>query len=200
MPESKPVDDLLREMQASASHIAMVVDEYGGVAGLVTIEDALEEIVGELTDEHDRSGPEIEDLGDGTYRIPARLSLDELGELFDLDIEDDDVDTVGGLLAKALGKVPLRDPWPRRRACTWSASGSRVGASSCRPSSCGPSPGARGRRAGRTPLRAERTDRHEHRERAVRDQQTHPERAERAGRTSDDPRRAGETNEREAHR
>ncbi|PJI93364.1 hemolysin family protein [Luteimicrobium subarcticum] len=107
VPESKPVDDLLREMQAAANHIALVVDEYGGIAGLVTIEDLLEEIVGELTDEHDRSGPEVEDLGDGTYRVPARLGLDDLGELFGVEIEDDDVDTAGGLLAKALGKVPI---------------------------------------------------------------------------------------------
>jgi len=107
VPETKPVDDLLREMQASASHIAIVVDEYGGIAGLVTIEDALEEIVGELTDEHDHSGPEVEDLGDGLFRVPARLPVDELGELFDLDLDDDDVDTAGGLLAKAIGKVPL---------------------------------------------------------------------------------------------
>ncbi len=107
VPESKPVDDLLREMQASSSHIAMVVDEYGGIAGLVTIEDALEEIVGELTDEHDRPEPEVEDLGDGVLRVPSRLGVDELGELFGLDLDDDDVDTVGGLLAKALGKVPL---------------------------------------------------------------------------------------------
>lgn len=107
VPETKPVDDLLREMQASASHIAIVVDEYGGIAGLVTIEDALEEIVGELTDEHDHSGPEVENLGAGLFRVPARLSVDELGELFDLDLDDDDVDTAGGLLAKAIGKVPL---------------------------------------------------------------------------------------------
>lgn len=107
VPETKPVDDLLREMQASASHIAIAVDEYGGVAGLVTIEDALEEIVGELTDEHDHSGPEVEDLGDGSFRVPARLPVDELGELFDLDLDDDDVDSAGGLLAKAIGKVPL---------------------------------------------------------------------------------------------
>jgi len=107
VPESKPVDDLLREMQASSSHIAMVVDEYGGIAGLVTIEDALEEIVGELTDEHDRPEPEVEDLGEGVLRVPARLGVDELGELFGLDLDDDDVDTVGGLLAKTLGKVPL---------------------------------------------------------------------------------------------
>ncbi len=107
VPESKPVDDLLRTMQQGAFHMAMVVDEFGGIAGLVTIEDALEEIVGELTDEHDRSGPEVEDLGEGTYRVPSRLPVDELGELFDLELEDDDVDTAGGLLAKALGKVPL---------------------------------------------------------------------------------------------
>jgi CBS domain containing-hemolysin-like protein len=107
VPESKPVDDLLRDLQAGSSHIAMVVDEYGGIAGLVTIEDALEEIVGELTDEHDPSAPGVEDLGDGSFRVPARLAKDELGELLDLDVDDDDVDTAGGLLAKALGKVPL---------------------------------------------------------------------------------------------
>ncbi len=107
VPESKPVDELLRELQAGASHIAMVVDEYGGIAGLVTIEDALEEIVGELTDEHDPSAPQVEDLGGGTYLVPARLAKDELGELFGLEVDDDDVDTAGGLLAKALGKVPI---------------------------------------------------------------------------------------------
>jgi CBS domain containing-hemolysin-like protein len=107
VPESKPVDELLRELQAGASHIAMVVDEYGGIAGLVTIEDALEEIVGELTDEHDPSAPQVEDLGDGTFLVPARMGRDELGELFGVEVEDDDVDTAGGLLAKALGKVPI---------------------------------------------------------------------------------------------
>ena len=107
VPESKPVDELLRELQAGSSHMAMVVDEYGGIAGLVTIEDAIEEIVGELTDEHDQSTPGVEDLGGGSYRVPARLAKDELGELFDLDVDDDDVDSAGGLLAKALGKVPL---------------------------------------------------------------------------------------------
>ena len=108
VPESKPADDLLREMQASRSHIAVVVDEYGGIAGLVTVEDVIEELVGELTDEHDTARQdEPEDLGDGTFRVPARMPVDELGELFDLRLDDDDVDTVGGLLAKALGKVPL---------------------------------------------------------------------------------------------
>ncbi|QCB93250.1 hemolysin family protein [Cellulomonas shaoxiangyii] len=107
VPESKPVDALLRELRDGSSHIALVVDEYGGIAGLVTIEDALEEIVGELTDEHDPSAPKVEDLGDGVYRVPARMGRDELGELFGIEVEDEDVDTAAGLLAKALGKVPL---------------------------------------------------------------------------------------------
>lgn len=107
VPESKPVDDLLADFRVAVSHVALVVDEYGGIAGLVTVEDALEEIVGELTDEHDTAPPEVEDLGDGVFRVPTRLPVDELGDLFGLELDDDDVDTVGGLLAKALGKVPL---------------------------------------------------------------------------------------------
>jgi len=107
VPESVPADDLLRRMQDEVFHLAVVVDEFGGVAGVVTIEDALEEIVGEVVDEHDRSAPELEDLGDGRYRVPARYPLDELGELFEVEIDDEDVETVAGLLAKALGKVPL---------------------------------------------------------------------------------------------
>jgi CBS domain containing-hemolysin-like protein len=107
VPETKLVDDLMREMQADSVHIAMVVDEYGGIAGLVTIEDLLEELVGEMVDEHDRAEPEVEEIGNGTVRVPARLPIDELGDLFGLEIDDDDVDSAGGLLAKALGKVPL---------------------------------------------------------------------------------------------
>lgn len=107
VPESKPVDELLLELRDGSSHIALVVDEYGGIAGLVTIEDALEEIVGELTDEHDPSAPVVEALDDGGYRVPARLGRDELGDLFGVEVEDEDVDTAAGLLAKALGKVPL---------------------------------------------------------------------------------------------
>jgi CBS domain containing-hemolysin-like protein len=107
VPESKPVDELLREMQAQQTHIAIVVDEYGGTAGLVTIEDVLEEIVGEITDEYDVERPLIEDLPDGAVRVSARLHIDELAERFDVDLDDDDVDTVGGLLAKHLGRVPI---------------------------------------------------------------------------------------------
>ena len=107
VPESKPIDDLLREMQLDQTHFAIVVDEYGGTAGLVTIEDILEEIVGEITDEYDREAPPVEDLGDGRWRVKAGLSLDDVAELFDLELEDDDVDTIGGLLAKATGRVPI---------------------------------------------------------------------------------------------
>ena len=107
VPESLPVDDLLRQMQREAIHMAIVVDEYGGVAGLVTIEDALEEIVGEMQDEHDAVEPEAVGLAGGGYRVPARMSLGELGQLFGMEIDDDDVETVAGLLAKALGRVPI---------------------------------------------------------------------------------------------
>jgi CBS domain containing-hemolysin-like protein len=109
VPESKPVDELLRDMQAQRIHIAIVVDEYGGFAGLVTIEDILEEIVGEIADEHDAfQRPPVEELPDGSMRVTARLSVEDLAELFDVELpEDDDVETVGGLLARELGRVPI---------------------------------------------------------------------------------------------
>ena len=106
-PESKPVDDLLREMQARHVHMAIVIDEYGGTAGLVTIEDILEEIVGEIADEYDRERPPVEWLDEGSARVSARLSVEELEELFDVSIDAEDVETVGGLLAHRLGKVPI---------------------------------------------------------------------------------------------
>ena len=107
VPESKPVSDLLRELQQESTHVAIVIDEYGGTAGLVTLEDLIEEIVGEIVDEYDAAAEEAVDLGDGQYRVSARMSIDDLGELFDIDLDDDEVDTVGGLLAKALGQVPI---------------------------------------------------------------------------------------------
>jgi CBS domain containing-hemolysin-like protein len=108
VPESKPVDALLREMQAVRSHIAVVIDEYGGTAGLVTIEDILEEIVGEITDEYDVERAPIERIDEDTARVTARLAVEDLAELFDVDLPDrDDVETVGGLLAEALGRVPI---------------------------------------------------------------------------------------------
>jgi CBS domain containing-hemolysin-like protein len=107
VPESKKADALLRQMQLESNHLAMVVDEYGGIAGLVTLEDLIEELVGDISDEYDRDVVEIEDLGSGRFRVAARLPVDELGELFDLELDDDDVDSVGGLLAKALGRLPV---------------------------------------------------------------------------------------------
>ncbi|GAB2791071.1 hemolysin family protein [Streptomyces daliensis] len=108
VPDTKNAGDLLREMQQDRTHVAVVVDEYGGTAGIVTIEDILEEIVGEITDEYDRELPPVEDLGEGRYRVTSRLDIGDLGELYGLvGLDDEDVETVGGLLAKALGRVPI---------------------------------------------------------------------------------------------
>ncbi len=108
VPDSKPVDELLRQMQAQRSHVAVVIDEYGGTAGLATIEDILEEIVGEIADEYDdNEQPPVEWLSPGSARVTARLSVTELGELFGVDLEDEDVETVAGLLARVLGRVPI---------------------------------------------------------------------------------------------
>ena len=107
VPDSKPVDELLREMQASQVHVAIVIDEYGGTAGLVTIEDILEEIVGEIADEYDRETPQVQQVDGFTWRVTSRLPIDEVNELFDVDLPTDDVDTVGGLLASSLGRVPI---------------------------------------------------------------------------------------------
>lgn len=117
VPDSKPLDDLLDEMQRDRNHIAVLIDEYGGVAGLISIEDILEEIVGEIADEYDTEEvAPIEDLGGGSYRVVSRLSLGELADLYDenhgmqIEFDDDiteDVDTVSGLLAYLIGRVPL---------------------------------------------------------------------------------------------
>jgi CBS domain containing-hemolysin-like protein len=108
VPDSKPIDALLREMQARQSHVAIVIDEYGGTAGLATIEDILEEIVGEIADEYDQEQPTVEWLTEGTTaRVTSRLPVDELGALFGVTIEADDVETVAGLLAQAIGRVPI---------------------------------------------------------------------------------------------
>ncbi|MEW2116037.1 hemolysin family protein [Streptomyces sp. NPDC005474] len=108
VPDTKNAGDLLREMQRDRNHVAVVIDEYGGTAGIVTIEDILEEIVGEITDEYDRELPPVEKLGDERHRVTARLDITDLGELYGLEeYDDEDVETVGGLLAKALGRVPI---------------------------------------------------------------------------------------------
>ncbi|HQA78796.1 MAG TPA: hemolysin family protein [Propionicimonas sp.] len=106
-PDSKPVDELLREMQLTRSHVVIVIDEFGGTAGLATIEDVLEEIVGEIVDEYDHEVPPITELGESRFRVSARLGIDDLAELFGLRADDEDVDTVLGLMARELNKVPI---------------------------------------------------------------------------------------------
>jgi CBS domain containing-hemolysin-like protein len=107
VPDSKPVDELLRQMQLQRIHVAIVIDEYGGTAGLVTIEDILEEIVGEITDEYDTEQPPVEWLAPGTARVTARLPVTDLAAAFGVSIQVEDVETVGGLLAHQLGRVPI---------------------------------------------------------------------------------------------
>ncbi|MEZ5097478.1 MAG: hemolysin family protein [Nocardioides sp.] len=107
VPDSKPVDELLSDMQAKRQHVAVVVDEYGGTAGLITIEDILEEIVGEITDEYDQDEVEVEALPDGVFRVPSRWSVDDLDDVVGVEVADEDVDSVLGLMAKHLGKVPI---------------------------------------------------------------------------------------------
>lgn len=105
VPELQRADELLRQMQRESNHLALVVDEYGGISGLVTLEDLIEELLGEINDEHDRETPEVEPQQDGTFKISARLPVDRLGEIFGIELEDDEVDSVGGLVAKHLGRL-----------------------------------------------------------------------------------------------
>jgi putative hemolysin len=107
VPESKHVDELLADMRANRVHLAIVVDEYGGTAGIVTIEDMLEEIVGEIEDEYDREEPTIEKVDENEVIVDARVSIDDLNELLGLNIEGEDFDTVGGFVYHELGRIPL---------------------------------------------------------------------------------------------
>ncbi|MEA2601335.1 MAG: magnesium and cobalt exporter, family [Acidobacteriota bacterium] len=106
IPETKPLGELLRELQARFQQVAIVVDEYGGTAGLVTVEDLLEEIVGEIMDEHEALAAELEPLGDGSYRLDGRAHIELLDELFKVEIEDPEYETVAGLIFSELGYVP----------------------------------------------------------------------------------------------
>ena len=145
VPDSKPLDALLREMQRDRNHMALLVDEYGAIAGLVTIEDVLEEIVGEIADEYDTDEvAPVEDLGDKHFRVSARLPIEDLGELYDIEFDEDlDVDTVGGLrrprarprpAARRRGDVGRAAAARRRRAATIAAGCGSVRSWSVRPS------------------------------------------------------------------
>jgi len=107
VPDSKLADALLQEMQRDRIHVAIVIDEYGGTAGLVTIEDILEEIVGEIADEYDREDPDVEELGPDRWRVDATMDIDDLEDHLGVVIDEDEVDTVGGLIAKIGGRVPI---------------------------------------------------------------------------------------------
>lgn len=106
VPESMKAETLLQQMKRDAVHVCLVVDEYGSVSGLVTLEDLIEELVGDISDEYDPRADEVTEIEPGHYRVSARLGLDEVGDLFGIELEDDDVDSIGGLLGKALGRVP----------------------------------------------------------------------------------------------
>ncbi|AZC14052.1 hemolysin family protein [Microbacterium sp. ABRD28] len=106
VPESMRAETLLQQMKRDAVHVCLVVDEYGGVSGLITLEDIIEELVGEISDEYDPRADEVVEVDSGRYRVSARLGLDAVGDLFGIELEDEDVDSIGGLLGKALGQVP----------------------------------------------------------------------------------------------
>lgn len=106
VPESMRAETLLQKMKRDAVHVCIVIDEHGGISGLVTLEDLIEELVGEIADEYDHGPAEVVALGDGRYRVSARLPLEDVGDLFGIELEDEDVDSIGGLLGKALGQIP----------------------------------------------------------------------------------------------
>jgi CBS domain containing-hemolysin-like protein len=106
VPESKKVADLLREMQREKFHQALVTDEYGSVTGIVSLEDLLEELVGEITDEYDREEPEVVQVGEGVYRVSGKTSIDDVNDLLDAELPDEEWDTVGGLVLDLFGKIP----------------------------------------------------------------------------------------------
>ena len=107
IPENKPVNRLMREMQAEKFHLAIVADEYGAIAGLISLEDCLEELVGDIVDEYDEEDAEIVHLDDGSYLVDGRIAIDELDDVLDTELPDDDWDTLGGLVFNTLGHVPV---------------------------------------------------------------------------------------------
>ncbi|MEP6973136.1 MAG: hemolysin family protein [Actinomycetota bacterium] len=106
IPETKKIAELLREMQRDKFHIALVTDEYGSVSGLVTLEDLLEELVGEIADEYDREEPELVEVGDGLYRVSGKASIDDVNDLLDVELPDEEWDTVAGLMLELFGRIP----------------------------------------------------------------------------------------------
>jgi CBS domain containing-hemolysin-like protein len=106
VPETKKIDELLQEFREKKSHLAIVVDEYGGTSGMVTLEDVLEEIVGEIQDEYDIEEKLLEPLSDGSYRVAAKIDIDDLNEEMNLNLPTETSDTLGGFIYELVGKVP----------------------------------------------------------------------------------------------
>jgi Mg2+/Co2+ transporter CorC len=106
VPESKKVAELLREMQKEKFHLALVTDEHGSVSGLVSLEDLLEELVGDITDEYDREEPELVPMGDGVFRVSGKAAIDDVNELLEVELPDEEWDTVAGLVMDLLGHIP----------------------------------------------------------------------------------------------
>jgi putative hemolysin len=106
VPESRKIADLLKDMQTQKFHIALVTDEYGSVTGLVTLEDLLEELVGEITDEYDREEPQVAEVSEGVYRVSGKTPIDDVNELLGTDLPDEEWDTVAGLVLDLFGKIP----------------------------------------------------------------------------------------------
>jgi putative hemolysin len=130
VPETKRVPEMLREMQHDKFHMAIVVDEYGGTAGLVTLEDLIEELVGEIADEFDLDDPIVEPLSAGGIRVNARMPLDEVNDLLGARLPEGDWDTVGGLVYDRIGHVPVENEWvdvPGWRLTAQRIQGRRIG-------------------------------------------------------------------------
>jgi CBS domain containing-hemolysin-like protein len=121
VPEQKKVAELLRQMQQEKFHIALVTDEYGSVAGLVTLEDLLEELVGEITDEYDRDELHVERVNDHEFRVNGSVPISEINELLDVELPDEEWDTVAGLMLGLLGKIPAQGEEVRYQNLTFVA-------------------------------------------------------------------------------
>ncbi len=106
VPESRKIADLLRDMQKEKFHVALVTDEYGSVTGVVSLEDLLEELVGEITDEYDREEPSVVEIDEGVYRVSGKTPIDDVNELLDAELPDEEWDTVAGLVLDLFGKIP----------------------------------------------------------------------------------------------
>ena len=107
VPETKNINDLLKELQSTKNHMAILIDEYGGFSGIVTLEDLIEEVIGEISDEYDDNSSRIKKVDDKTYIVDGLLTIAEINKYLDLDLQSDVIDTIGGLILENLGTLPI---------------------------------------------------------------------------------------------